>query len=424
MRLLIIVFCLIGAEAFAQTPKVPSKMEFAGIQLKLSEAARKQIQEKVNALTKSQKHFMIKANRAASYFPIVEQVFEEEGLPDDFKYLAIQESGYISDAVSSSNAVGFWQFKKATAQEVGLRVDSKVDERLNITSASRGAAKYLQQNNLFFNNWVHALQAYQMGAGGAQRSLKHIESGVKTMHITKDTYWYVITFLAHKIAFEEAVELARVSVPKLYIYPDGKDKSLKEVAKVTSSSLDSLKKYNKWLKTKVIPSDKKYAVIIPNFENTSIAPVLANTDQSNLEEVVEEAKKDGLILPHTMPAIKKFIINGLPAVMSNTEISIDELVEKVDVSATTFANYNDILPHYQIMPNQVYYLKRKMPKGKVYYHTAKKNETLWSVSQRFGVRLDKIKKMNRMDEAENELAVGRVLWLKKVRPKNMAIEYK
>jgi len=422
MRTLFILFSLVVFNAAAQPPKVPSKMEFAGIQLKISEGARKEIQKKVNMLTRSQKHFAIKTNRSASYFPIVEQIFEKEGLPDDFKYLAIQESGFISDAVSSSNAVGFWQFKKATAQEVGLRVDSKVDERLNIVSASRGAAKYLQQNNLFFNNWVHALQAYQMGAGGAQRALPKIESGAKTMHLTKDTYWYVLTFLAHKIAFEQAVELARNSAPKFYIYMDGKNKTLKEVAKHTATPLDSLKKYNKWLKTKTIPSDKKYAVIIPNFTNEPILPVQALPRP--LVSVGNKYATSGIIIPHTMPAIKQLTINGLPAIMSNTEISIDKLTQQFDISSTEFSSYNDILPHYKVLPNQVYYLKRKMAKGKVYYHTVKPNETLWSISQEVGVKMDRIKKMNRMIEDKNELEVGRVLWLKKVRPKNIPAEYK
>ncbi len=423
MRVLVVLLWLISIDVIAQTPKVPSKMEFAGIHLKISEGARKEMQEKVNMLTRSQKHFMIKANRSASYFPIVEQIFEEEDLPDDFKYLAIQESGYISDAVSSSNAVGYWQFKKATAQEVGLRVDSKVDERLNIVSASRGAAKYLQQNNLFFNNWIHALQAYQMGAGGAQRALKNIESGAKSMHITKNTYWYVLTFLAHKIAFEQAVELARNNATQLFIYSEGKNKSLKDISKLTKSSLDSLQLYNKWLRAKTIPTDKTYAVIIPNRISRPLNPMLSKTD-SLLVSNAEYADIKGVEIPHSLPAIKKLIINGLPAIMSNTEISIDELTSKLDISASIFANYNNILPHYYVLPNQVYYLKRKMAKAKIYYHTVKANETLWSVSQEYGVRMDKIKKMNRMDEAENELEVGRVLWLKKVRPKNILVEYK
>lgn len=423
MRLLFLLFCLSSVTAFAQTPKVPSKMNFGGIQLKISEGARKEIQEKVNKLTKSQKYFRIKAERAASYFPIVEQIFEEEGVPSDFKYLAIQESGYISDVVSTSDAVGYWQFKKATAIEMGLRVDSKVDERINIVSSSRGAAKYFQQNNLFFNNWVHALQAYQMGAGGTQRSLTKIESGAKSMHITKKTYWYVLTFLAHKVAFEQAVELARNSSPKLYTYKKGGNKSLRDISKKTDSPLDSLKKYNKWLKAKTIPNDKLYAVIIPNYINIPIAP-LETSKNNSLASQTEAANLKGIEIPHTMPAIKELTINGLPAIMSNTEITIDELTEKFDISPTEFSSYNDILPHYHVLPNQVYYLKRKMAKAKIYYHTVKLNETLWSVSQEYGVRSDKIKKMNRMAEVENELEVGRVLWLKKVRPKNHPVEYK
>jgi len=422
MRLLII-FCFIGFGAVAQTTKVPSKMEFAGMQLKISEGARRELQDKVDALTKSQKHFKIKARLAASYFPIVEQVFEEEGLPDDFKYLAIHESGFTSDAVSTSNAVGFWQFKKLTAEEMGLRVDSKVDERLNIVSSSRGAAKYLQQNNLFFNNWIHALQAYQMGAGGAKRSLSKIESGAKTMHITKDTYWYVLTFLAHKIAFEQAVELTRNSAPQMYIYSEGKNKSLKEISKKTDTSLDSLKKYNKWLKANTIPDDKMYAVIIPHFTSMPLTPV-----DPKMEAVLMKQKETnnvtGIEVPHTMSAIKQLTINGLPAVMSNTELTIDELVNKFDIAPTDFSSYNDILPHYHVLPNQVYYLKRKMPKAKIYYHTVKQHETLWSISQEYGVRLDKVKKMNRMSVQENDLEVGRILWLKKTRPKNHPIEYK
>ena len=110
------------------SPRVPSSYEFAGIQLSITEAARRQIQEDVDALHRSQTYFNRKVEKVDLYFPIIERVFREEGIPDDFKYLTIQESALISDAVSSSNAVGFWQFKKASATEVGLRVDNYIDE--------------------------------------------------------------------------------------------------------------------------------------------------------------------------------------------------------------------------------------------------------------------------------------------------------
>lgn len=422
MRVTLFFFlCLLGAGALADTPRVPSKMEFAGIQLKITEGARRELQDKVDKLTASARHFTIKAERAASYFPIVEQIFEEEGLPDDFKYLAIHESGFVSDAVSSSNAVGYWQFKKVTAQEMGLRVDNNVDERLNIVSSTKAAAKYLQQNNLFFNNWVHALQAYQMGAGGAQRSLKKIESGASHMTITKDTYWYVLTFLAHKIAYEEAVELARNSAPRLYLYNNVGGKSLKDIGQQTAVPIDTLEKYNKWLKTRIIPDDKQYSVVVPYYNPYPLTPFDGKKDSTAL---AISTNVENIKIPHTMPAIKELTINGLPAIMSNTELTIDELAGKMNISPTDFSSYNDILPHYHVLPNQVYYLKRKLGKSKIYYHTVKENETLWSISQEYGVRVARIKKMNRMPKEENELEVGRVLWLRKVRPKNVPVEYK
>src|SRR5687768_2748760 len=206
MRLFFILFLAAIITVKAQTPEVPHKMQFAGMTLTIRDDARREIQKDVNALTQSPRHHNIKVERAKTYFPLIEKVFEEERVPDDFKYLALQESALIADAVSTSNAVGFWQFKDFTAVEMGLRVDKEIDERLNIVSSSRAAARYIKKNNFYFNNWIFALQAYQMGAGGAMKSLPKDLSGARNMEITSSTYWYVKKYIAHKVAFEEAVK--------------------------------------------------------------------------------------------------------------------------------------------------------------------------------------------------------------------------
>ncbi|MFN8844722.1 MAG: lytic transglycosylase domain-containing protein, partial [Chryseotalea sp.] len=202
-RAFIFGLSILCSPLFAQplaVPEVPHKMNFAGITLTIRDDARREIQKDVDALMQSPRHFQIKVERAKAYFPIIEKIFAEENLPNDFKYLVLQESALIGDAVSVSNAVGFWQFKDFTAREVGLRVDDVVDERMNIASATRGAARYIKKNNYQFNNWIYALQAYQMGAGGVSRAVRDVESGVRHMTITSQTYWYVKKFLAHKIA--------------------------------------------------------------------------------------------------------------------------------------------------------------------------------------------------------------------------------
>src|SRR5690606_23803191 len=175
------------------------------------------------------RHFNIKVERAKTYFPIIEKIFAEERVPDDFKYLVLQESALIADAVSVSNAVGFWQFKDFTAIEMGLRVDKEIDERMNIVSSTRGAARYIKKNNYYFNNWIYALQAYQMGAGGTMKAVNDYQSGTKHMEITSQTYWYVKKFLAHKIAFE-----GKTNGPgevKVFMVTNRTSRSLADVAK-------------------------------------------------------------------------------------------------------------------------------------------------------------------------------------------------
>src|SRR4051812_1486685 len=103
-------FVVFATIASAQGPQVPHKMQFADLTLTIRDDARREIQKDVDALTLSPKHFNIKVERAKTYFPLIEKVFREEGVPEDFKFLVLQESALIADAVSVSNAVGFWQF--------------------------------------------------------------------------------------------------------------------------------------------------------------------------------------------------------------------------------------------------------------------------------------------------------------------------
>ncbi|HNP18199.1 MAG TPA: LysM peptidoglycan-binding domain-containing protein [Fulvivirga sp.] len=422
------LFCLLTVYtiASAQSIKVPSRMEFAGIKLRIMDDAREEIQEDVDALTASPKYYEIKAERARTYFPIIERIFREEGLPDDFKYLCLQESALISDAVSSSNAVGFWQFKDFSAMEVGMRVDKHVDERMNIVSSTRGAARYLQNNNQHFDNWLHALQAYQMGAGGAMKVLKSGDEGAKSMTINKKTYWYVKKYLAHKIAFEGSVN--QKGMLEVSEYYDGADKTLKQIANETNVSEEELTRFNKWLKRGKVPTDKPYAVIIPKPGlGTPVAveeEIAAVKPQNKVEYTFDE--------PGTFPKIEDEIdaragkivnINGLPGIVAGRGVRIPELAVKADISLSKILKYNDLGIDGQLIPGQVYYLKRKRNKARTHYHVVEPGESLWSISQKFGIKLKKLKVKNRIKE-DIELKPGRVLWLRYIRPSNVEIEYK
>ena len=414
---------LLSAQDFS-VPQVPNNMKFADIQLKITEGARKEIQSDVDALTASAKFFNAKVDRAAMFMPFVEQIFKEEELPDDFKYLAIQESGFIADAVSSSNAVGFWQFKKLTADEVGLRVDNSVDERQNIIASSRGAAKYLQKNNFYFNNWIYALQAYQMGAGGAMEALGDVKGGEKQLIIDKKTYWYVKKYLAHKIAFENAIENAKQQPTELILYANGGGKSLKTIARELAVDEVQLQEFNTWLLGSKIPQDKTYQVIIPSSE-ASIILAGANPGKGKTQAVAGSSSS----LPPAAEillgedAYRQIKLNGLPGVIAYADMTVDELAELLDIDPNKLISNNDLLPHNRIIVGQIYYLRHKRNKAKIFYHTVQDGETVWMVAQNYGVKQTSLMKMNRIIDKDAELQAGRVLWLKKTRPEDTLVEY-
>jgi membrane-bound lytic murein transglycosylase D len=362
-------------------------MQFAGMTLTIRDDARREIQTDVDALTRSPKYFNIKAERAKTYFPIIEQVFEEERLPLDFKYLALQESALVPDAVSSSNAVGFWQFKDFTATEMGMRVDSDVDERMNIASASRGAARYLKQCNHYFNNWIYALQSYQMGAGGVMRAVGDKDLGSRHMEINADTYWYVKKFLAHKVAFED---VAGKPALEIAVVTDAGGKTLADLARENAVDESELRDVNKWLKTDRIPQDKTYAVIVPRgsavpgFNVLSVAVTPKPSSQAGLEPSRTEAAKE---------------VNGIPVIHAKAGESLADLVARAGVSISRFLNYNEMDIDHPIRAGAWYFLGKKKKHALEEVYTASPGESLWDVSQRFGVKMKYLMKYNDLEEA-------------------------
>lgn len=410
MKILAALFFAVGLPAAAQKVEVPSKMDVAGITLIIRDDARREIQKDVDALTASPRHYEIKAERARTYFPIIEKIFREEGVPDDFKYLVLQESALISDAVSSSNAVGFWQFKDFTAMEMGLRVDRDVDERLNIASSSRAAARYLIKNNQFFDNWIYALQAYQMGAGGVMKSVPDTQAGAKRMEITSKTYWYVKKFLAHMIAYEGGVK----GTPKnqVVVFENRGHNTLKKLAKETLVDEESLRELNKWARHGVIPDDRTYVVLLP---------VEASVPATLADAVVDTRIDPGpaRAIAVATPAIRGKV-NGIHTIQAVAGDDVRRLAARAGVDVPKFLRWNDLEKDDPIIAGQVYFLSRKRLKGSEAFHKVSPGETLWAVSQKYGLQLKRLKRYNRI-ESDMDPATGTMLFLASRRPKEDAV---
>ena len=109
--------------------------------------------------------------RANKYFPMIEAILQKNDVPDDFKYLAVIESG-LTQAVSPARATGFWQILKGTAKEYGLEVNNNVDERYHIEKSTEVACAYLKASKERFGSWTLAAAAYNAGNAGINRQLK------------------------------------------------------------------------------------------------------------------------------------------------------------------------------------------------------------------------------------------------------------
>lgn len=249
-------------------PKVvPATMQVGNLNLKITKTAQALIQKNVNSLLQSPTHFFIKLHRVNLYSPLVEEVLGNESVPLDFRYLPIQESAYMGNAVSTSNAVGYWQFKEGSAKEVGIVVSNEVDERKHIINATLGAAKYLKRHNLYFDNWLFTLLSYNLGFTGMRNHLeslypKQTWKNLKEIEINEQTHWYIIKFLAHKVAFGEEIG---VETPdkELTKYTQANSKTLLQIARESGTTLQEIQPHNYWLKRSQVPMDKTYTVIVP-----------------------------------------------------------------------------------------------------------------------------------------------------------------
>jgi len=411
MKILIALFFAIPLSVAAQAPQVPHKMQFADMTLTIRDDARREIQKDVDALTQSPRHHNIKVERAKTYFPIIEKVFEEERVPDDFKYLVLQESALIADAVSVSNAVGFWQFKDFTAIEMGLRVDKDIDERKNIVSSSRAAARYIKKNNFYFNNWLYALQAYQMGAGGVMKSEKESEHGARHMEITSKTYWYVKKYLAHKVAFQDVVKGAGQLQVKAY--DSNNQKSLAQLAKEIAMDEAELVSFNKWTKSGTIPSDRSYAIIIPVKGDATAINLPPVTGSVAIADSKAGKASESLSLKQQGERKK---INGIAVIQAKAAETPTQLADRAKVDLSAFLKWNDISISDRLQPGQYYLLGKKRARGDQAYHTVAAGDNLWRISQQYGVQQKKLKRYNRID-SDGDINPGMTLWLASTKPK-------
>lgn len=222
----------------------------------------------VNMYWQSQTIMFIK--RAKMWFPIIEPILAKNNIPDDFKYLAVIESG-LMNVTSPSGAKGFWQFMPATAIGYNMEVNEFVDERYELEIATQAACIYLKEAHKKFNNWTLAAASYNMGKAGLERRL--IEQGVDSYYdllLNQETARYAYRIIAVKEILANPTQYG-FSVNDYYSLPtydvvevDSTINDLVQFSKKMGMTYKDLKLLNPWLRDKSLPNEqhKVYSIKI------------------------------------------------------------------------------------------------------------------------------------------------------------------
>ncbi len=181
-------------------PKLPEKLDLAGEPVPLQYFdVRKSLDREVLKIMYWHSETILYLKRMPEFFPIVEKILEKYGVPDDFKYLMVAESG-MAPVVSPAGAAGYWQFMPKIAKKYGLLVNSEVDQRYDIYASTVAAAKYLKTEYKHFQNWTLAAASFNVGRTNLDRAIaRQGESSFYDLALNVQTARYVYRILAFKL---------------------------------------------------------------------------------------------------------------------------------------------------------------------------------------------------------------------------------
>jgi membrane-bound lytic murein transglycosylase D len=390
-------------------------MDVAGIHLVLSEEAQRLVQQKADGLCRHQPSFQSRVDLADASFPIIDRVLKEEGVPLDFRYLALQESALLGNARSNHEAVGYWQLKQETATELGISVNDAVDERQHLTASTRAAARYLTRSNTSLHNWMNALLSYYTGLGGVKPYTLPTDFDATEMAITESTSPYVLMFLAQKVAFEPACGLNPKPPLLLREFPATPGQTLQAQALTLHTDPTALGRHNYWLLAAAVPADKPYTLIVPVGDVTQAAGILANQRLQSSRELLNR--------PAVANNTAEVRINRLRALIALPGETMVDLARRAHQRLGEFLRHNEMTGFDKLVVGRPYYLEKKRESAAVEYHVLQPGETVFDVAQKYGMRQKAVYAKNRMARVE-ELRPGRVLWLQHTRPRETAIEYR
>lgn len=264
----------VGTHIFTPV-EIPTKLTFAGEEVPLEYY---DVRENLDRELLSTIYFHSQTIRyiknAPRYFSIIEPILKSHGIPEDFKYLCVAESGFNERAVSPAKAVGLWQILEGTAKDAGLEINAEVDERYHIEKSTEVACRIFKSNYQKFGSWALVAAAYNSGRTFVDRQLttQRVKS-YYDLQFGEETTRYVFRILSFKLVMENPRKYG-FYIPSDQFYPIIKTKTIEVNGPVTdwpSFALDkginykALKMFNPWIREPFLknPTRKTYKIKIP-----------------------------------------------------------------------------------------------------------------------------------------------------------------
>lgn len=191
--------------AQVEVPPLPARLDFAGEPVPMqNQDTRESLMREM--LTTFYMHSRTLQTILASerYFAVIEPILAKYGVPDDFKYLCMAESGLNPEARSGAGAGGLWQLMPAYAKSAGLLVGDEVDERYHIEKSTEAACRYLIDAKRRLGSWTLAAAAFNAGVAGVSRRLE--KQGVESYYdlfLPNETLRYVFRVLSFKLLMSD-----------------------------------------------------------------------------------------------------------------------------------------------------------------------------------------------------------------------------
>lgn len=381
------------------------------------------------------------------YFPLYEEILDQQGLPLEFKYLSVVESALNPFAVSPVGATGLWQFMYGTGKLYNLKINSFVDERRDPVKATHAACQYFKDMYAIYNDWLLVIAAYNCGAGNVNKAIAR-SGGKKTFweisrYLPKETRGYVPAFIAVTYLMNYTAEHNLQPVPPLISYFEAdtvmvdQKVTLRDIADATSIPVEMLTYLNPVYKKGVIPdADEPLPLRLPsNKVNTYLAnmsnifrqeeegsALMASSDDANADLVQKIHKvKRGEQLASiarkykcTVADLKSWnrIRKNKVVPGQRLTIYVEPKSEKLAAKSTPDKNLtaeNKPKTEDSALVSEAKSVEvQKAPSQdnvKFAYHTVQPGDTLWNIAKRYeGMTVQQIKKINRL--STNELKVG------------------